>query len=68
MAVVKIRVDYDLCEGNGVCAQLAPAVFRVDDDDQLHVLRDRPGEELRAEVELAVRRCPRGALAVDDAD
>jgi ferredoxin len=57
-----VIVDQDLCEGNALCERHAPEVFRVGDDDKTHVLLERPGEELRAKVELAVKRCPRAAI------
>jgi len=63
---MKIVVDRDRCEGNARCVELAPTVFRVDDRDQLHVLVEEPGPELRAAVEAAVARCPRQALMIDD--
>jgi ferredoxin len=62
---VRVTVDYDLCESNGVCSGLVPAVFDLRDDDQLYVLQESPGEELRAQVELAARRCPRQAITVE---
>jgi ferredoxin len=63
---MKILVDYDRCEGNAKCVQLAPAVFKTDDKDQLHLLQEEPPEELRAAVEQAVARCPRQALMIED--
>jgi ferredoxin len=61
---MKIVVDYELCEGNAVCMKLAPEVFVVGDDDRAHLVNPTPGEELRAKVEAAVRRCPRQALSI----
>lgn len=63
---MKILVDYDLCEANAVCMEQAPEVFKVDDDDNLHVLVESPGDDLREKVEAAVRLCPRQALAIQD--
>lgn len=63
---MKIVVDYELCEGNAVCAKVAPEVFEVGDDDRARVLIENPGEELRPKIEAAVRRCPRQALAIVD--
>ena len=60
-----VTVDYDLCESNGICAGLVPSVFDLRDDDNLYLLEASPAEELRPQVELAVRRCPRQALRVD---
>jgi ferredoxin len=61
---MKIRIDYDLCEGNAVCMKVAPEVFKVGDDDRAQLLMKEPGEDLRAKVEAAVRRCPRQALSI----
>ncbi|MCX8071471.1 MAG: ferredoxin [Candidatus Binatia bacterium] len=63
---MKIRIDYDLCEGNAVCMKVAPEVFVVGDDDRAHLVDPNPSEELRAKVELAVRRCPRQALSLEE--
>jgi ferredoxin len=62
---MKIRIDYDLCEGNAVCMKMAPEVFEVGDDDRARLRLKEPGEELRAKVEAAVRRCPRQALSIE---
>jgi ferredoxin len=61
---MKLRVDRDLCEANRVCERLAPDVFRVDDDDVLHLLVEEPGGELLERVREAVDRCPRVALSL----
>jgi ferredoxin len=61
---MKILVDYDLCEANGVCMRIAPEVFEVDENDRLKVLAEHPGDELRDKVQKAVDRCPRGALSL----
>jgi ferredoxin len=61
---MRIIVDHDLCEGNAVCVRVCPEVFAVGDDDQAHLLIENPGEALRANVEAAVARCPRQALAL----
>ncbi|MCE2390017.1 MAG: ferredoxin [Proteobacteria bacterium] len=61
---MKVIADYDLCEANAVCMEQAPEVFKVDEEDNLHILIENPGEELRAKVEAAVRLCPRQALQI----
>jgi ferredoxin len=63
---MKVTVDRMLCESNGICAGLVPAVFDLGDDDTLVIVDPSPPEELRAEVELAVVRCPRQALTLTD--
>lgn len=61
---MRVVIDHALCEGNGVCAQVAPEVFVVGDDDQARLFVERPPDALRAKVEAAVRRCPRQALSI----
>ncbi len=63
---MKIKVDYDLCEANAICMQQAPEVFKVDEEDNLHILDESPGPELQEKVENAVRLCPRQALSLED--
>lgn len=63
---MKVLVDWDLCEGHGQCEYAAPEVFTIDDDGELEVLDETPGEGQRKAVEQAVRRCPVRALKIDD--
>jgi ferredoxin len=63
---MRVVVDFDLCESNAVCMGIAPTVFEVRDDDFLYVLQEEPSEELRPEVEAAVQRCPKQAIAIED--
>lgn len=60
-----VTVDHELCESNGICAGLVPSVFDLRDDDNLYVLEEHPAEDLREQVELAVRRCPRQAIRLE---
>jgi ferredoxin len=62
--VVKVHVDLDLCEGYGLCVKAAPEIFVIGDGDQVELrVEELPLAEL-ANVREAVRRCPRGALAL----
>ncbi len=62
---MRVIVDFDLCESNAVCMQVAPEVFEVRDDDFLYVLQEEPDESLRPKVEEAVRRCPKQAISIE---
>ena len=48
---MKVVVDFDLCEANAVCVDQAPEVFKVDENDNLHILIESPPESLRKKVE-----------------
>ncbi len=64
---MRIRVDLDLCQGHGACAEEAPEVFAVDERSSKVIVREeRPGEALRAKVKAAVRFCPTRALTLLD--
>jgi ferredoxin len=58
---VLITVDFDRCEGHGLCTISAPQVFSFDNRGLLQVV-NRPAEEHRAAVEDSVRSCP--AIAI----
>jgi ferredoxin len=63
---MKIVVDWDRCEANGVCVRAAPGSFHLDDKDQLHVLTETVPPERLAEVKQAVRDCPKQALSLSE--
>ncbi|MFN8036891.1 MAG: ferredoxin [Acidimicrobiia bacterium] len=63
---MRIVVDWDLCESNAVCVARAPEIFEIDDDEQLVVKIEHPGEELRAKAEAALQGCPRRAIAITE--
>ena len=62
---MRVRIDPQLCEANGVCVRLVPEVFELDDDDRLRLTQEPP-ESLGSRVAEAVRRCPKQALAIVD--
>lgn len=60
----KIEVDFGLCESNAVCMGIIPEVFQVDEQDYLHVLQEDVTPENEAQVNEAVRQCPRQAISI----
>ena len=63
---MRIRVDRVLCQGHGVCESEAEAVFSVSKHGELTVLDERPAEDLRPQVEQAVKFCPTHALSIEE--
>jgi ferredoxin len=61
---MRVEVDVDLCQGHGVCQSEAPTVFRVSDDNVVEILDPNPPEDLRRNVEEAVKNCPTQALSI----
>ena len=63
---MKVVVDFDLCESNAVCMNIAPEVFEVRDDDFLYILNENPGADLHEKVREAAERCPKQAIALEE--
>jgi len=63
---MRVRVDWDLCQGHGACKEEAPAVFDVDErEHRVVVLQEEPAESEREPVKRAVRYCPTLALKLE---
>ncbi|SFA88713.1 ferredoxin [Amycolatopsis marina] len=62
LSPLRVQVDFDRCEGHGLCTGAAPEIFELDDSGKLHVLQEivPVGQELHAKE--AVRVCPVVAL------
>ncbi len=63
---MKIVVDYELCEGLGMCEAMAPEFFEVQDEGQVGLLDEHPSEEHRQDLSAAVDACPMHALSLQD--
>jgi ferredoxin len=63
---MKVTIDYDLCEANGVCASLVPEVFELDDEDNTNILVDEVPAEHLDQVRHAVRSCPKAAISLQE--
>jgi ferredoxin len=44
--------------------EAAPALFEIDDNEEMRVIEENPSEDLRQKVEAAVANCPRQALSL----
>ncbi len=62
---MKVRVDYDLCEGNAYCMRDCPEVFQVDENDNITILVDEIPKAHLVNVKAAVLSCPRQALSLE---
>ncbi len=60
----RVVVDFELCESNAICMDIAPEIFEVRDDDFLYILDEEPGEDQREKVAAAVERCPKQAIKI----
>jgi ferredoxin len=61
----RIELDRDRCEGHGTCEQIAPSVYRLDDEGELEILVAPPlADDLVLVAEAGARVCPVAALRV----
>lgn len=73
--MLKISVNQRLCTGNGVCAEIAPEVFFLGDDDLAYLCEDGrvlPGDasvivpqHLEDAVVEAADQCPAGCIDIE---
>jgi ferredoxin len=63
---MKITVNFDLCDSNGLCESLAPEVFELDDNDFLSVKQEEVGDDQLDDVRRAVAACPKSAIALSE--
>ncbi len=62
---MKVSVDLDTCDGNGVCMSICHEVFELKEDG-LHLLHGEPRAELRQQLKGAEVSCPTQAIVVKD--
>jgi ferredoxin len=63
---MRVGVDRGLCEANEVCVGFAPAVFELDDDEQLVLKQSEVRKSEIERVSQAVAACPRKALFITE--
>ncbi len=62
---MRVTVDFDSCEANGVCEGIAPGVFELDDEDDLHLVGEVDESNVE-HVRQAVNSCPKAALSLNE--
>ncbi|MQA11097.1 MAG: ferredoxin [Pseudonocardiaceae bacterium] len=58
---MRIDIDFDRCEGHGMCELSAPNVFWIDDEGDTQFVAEPPESE-RDGVEDAIAACPMQAI------
>lgn len=62
-----ISIDMAACEGHGLCQQVAPDVYELDDEGYVHLRVEQITPELEAAAAAGARVCPVAALKVSTA-
>jgi len=63
---MKVKVDHDLCSGDGICVEIAPEIFEMNEDDQAIVLVDEVPPEHVDAVREAAESCPEGCIYIEE--
>jgi ferredoxin len=59
-----VELDRERCEGHGTCEQIAPNVYRLDDEGELDILVDPLTADTAKAAEAGARVCPVAALRI----
>lgn len=62
---MKVRIDEELCVGDGTCVDICPDVFEMNGDVAEVKMEEIPNE-LRDRCEEAVDSCPTEAIVVEE--
>jgi len=60
---MKVKIDHDLCSGDGICADLCPEVFEMEDDKAKVIVEDVP-EDAEEDCRDAADSCPEGCIEI----
>ena len=64
---MKVRIDYDVCMGDGNCARLCPKVFDYDEDNLRGVVKQElVPAKLEEQVRTAADQCAPAAIEIDE--
>jgi ferredoxin len=63
---MKVVIDRDACQGNGMCVVEAPDVFELGDDGKVIVLDENPSQSMRIALHTAAQTCPTRAISIHE--
>ena len=63
---MRVRVDQDLCTGDGICEEICPEVFEVREDGLAYVKDHVVDADLEEAVREAAEQCPSEAIIIEE--
>ncbi|MCP4632104.1 MAG: ferredoxin [candidate division Zixibacteria bacterium] len=61
---MKVKIDRELCSSDGICADLCPEVFEMDDEDIAKVIVDEVPADSEDCVRDAIDSCPEDCIEI----
>ncbi len=63
---MRVRVEHDLCTGDGICEEVCPEIFEVREDGLAYVKDEDVPEDLEDAVKEAAEQCPSEAIIIEE--
>jgi ferredoxin len=63
---MKVRVDQELCTGCGLCVELCPDVYEMNDDGLAEAKIEDVPKDLASDARDAAEDCPVEAIVVEE--
>jgi ferredoxin len=63
---MKVSVDKELCLGCGICAEVCPEVFEMDNDNKAQVKVNQIPPESEGACREAADQCPGSAIKIEE--
>lgn len=64
----KVLIDKELCCGYGVCAEICPQVFGLDDDGIVVLNTDKVTPDLMESAQEAADACPQDVITFEEVE
>ncbi len=61
---LQVWVDHNVCVGSSMCTQIAPGVFKLNENRQSEAVN--PGGDSVEKIREAAQNCPVSAITVED--
>ena len=61
---ITVTVDTSLCQQSGMCTNLLPTLFSLDENDELKLCVNEISKEMLSKLSDAAGCCPTGAISV----
>lgn len=63
---MEARIDRDACIGCGLCTEICPEVFEMDDEGIAIVIKSPVPQDLEDQAQDAADQCPTDAISIEE--